>query len=137
MTPCEAVLNGKAIHDCSQNVEWPTFHLHVTCTEQGRANDRARPLRPSHDIDIDAFTQPVSVKDAANSNARKTVQAAYLCLRPDDASFAIRFNLTVVFVDGELRCSLRDKGMIQAARFSWERTAHETWDLYEQVLQGE
>lgn len=39
--------------------------------------------------------------------------------------------------DGELRCSLRDKGMIQAARFSWERTAHETWDLYEQVLQGE
>lgn len=38
--------------------------------------------------------------------------------------------------DGELRSAMRDRGRVQAARFSWERTAQETWDLYEKVLYG-
>lgn len=39
--------------------------------------------------------------------------------------------------DEELRNIMRDKGMKQAARFSWERTAQETWNLYEKALHGE
>ena len=38
--------------------------------------------------------------------------------------------------DGELRGTMRDRGRIQAARFSWERTADETWVVYERVLHG-
>jgi glycosyltransferase involved in cell wall biosynthesis len=38
--------------------------------------------------------------------------------------------------DGELRSAMRDRGRDQAGRFSWERTAQETWDLYEKVLHG-
>lgn len=38
--------------------------------------------------------------------------------------------------DANLRTAMRDRGIIQAARFSWERTAQETWELYENMLHG-
>jgi glycosyltransferase involved in cell wall biosynthesis len=33
-----------------------------------------------------------------------------------------------------LRGEMREKGLAQAARFSWERTAEETWAVYESIL---
>lgn len=39
--------------------------------------------------------------------------------------------------DVELRNSMREQVRIQAARFSWERTADETWSVYKKVLYGE
>jgi len=37
----------------------------------------------------------------------------------------------------ELLGAMRAKGLVQAARFSWERTAQETWGVYEKLLHGE
>ena len=36
--------------------------------------------------------------------------------------------------DGELRADLRRRGILRAARFSWERTAQATWELIEATL---
>ena len=33
-----------------------------------------------------------------------------------------------------LRAEMSEVGLAQAARFSWERAAHETWALYERVM---
>jgi glycosyltransferase involved in cell wall biosynthesis len=33
-----------------------------------------------------------------------------------------------------LRDELRAKGLARAAQFTWERTARETWRVYEKVL---
>lgn len=38
--------------------------------------------------------------------------------------------------DPALRTEMRKKGLAQAARFSWERAACETWALYERVMEG-
>ena len=36
--------------------------------------------------------------------------------------------------DGELRADLRRRGILRAARFSWERTAQATWEVIEATL---
>jgi glycosyltransferase involved in cell wall biosynthesis len=36
--------------------------------------------------------------------------------------------------DDTLRRQMRERGLIRAATFSWERTARETLALYEQVI---
>ena len=38
--------------------------------------------------------------------------------------------------DDALRARLRARGLVQAARFSWERTARLTLDVYRSVLDG-
>lgn len=38
--------------------------------------------------------------------------------------------------DGSLRSAMRDKGLVQANLFSWERTVAETRSVYERVLHG-
>jgi glycosyltransferase involved in cell wall biosynthesis len=38
--------------------------------------------------------------------------------------------------DAALRAEMREKGLAQAARFSWARAARETWGLYERVMDG-
>jgi len=40
-----------------------------------------------------------------------------------------------VLEDESLRASLREKGLKQAAQFSWARTARETWDVYRQAVE--
>ena len=49
----------------------------------------------------------------------------------------IAATLRRVLQDGELARVMRERGLAQAARFSWERTATETMALYEQVIAGE
>jgi glycosyltransferase involved in cell wall biosynthesis len=51
-------------------------------------------------------------------------------LEPADIAAAIR----EVWTDAGLRAEMSDAGLVQAARFSWERAAKETWSLYRQVL---
>lgn len=41
-----------------------------------------------------------------------------------------------VLNDGELRREMREKGLRQAARFSWERAARETVAIYKKVFEG-
>jgi glycosyltransferase involved in cell wall biosynthesis len=38
--------------------------------------------------------------------------------------------------DDELRDEMRDKGLRQAARFSWTRAARETLEIYRQVFEN-
>ena len=39
---------------------------------------------------------------------------------------AIAVAIREVWTDGELRAEMRQRGLVQAARFSWERSAEET-----------
>jgi glycosyltransferase involved in cell wall biosynthesis len=42
--------------------------------------------------------------------------------------------IAAVLEDSELRAEMRQRGLVQAARFSWQRTARETLAVYERVL---
>lgn len=42
--------------------------------------------------------------------------------------------IAAVLEDSELRAEMRERGLAQAARFSWQRTAKETLAVYERVL---
>ena len=39
-----------------------------------------------------------------------------------------------VWADKALQDEMREKGLVQAARFSWDRAAEETWAVYESIL---
>jgi glycosyltransferase involved in cell wall biosynthesis len=41
-----------------------------------------------------------------------------------------------VLEDESFQASLREKGLKQAAQFSWARTARETWDVYRRAVEG-
>ena len=51
---------------------------------------------------------------------------------PDDIAQALARALT----DEPLRERMRELGLVQAARFAWEKTARETLDVYRRVLAG-
>jgi glycosyltransferase involved in cell wall biosynthesis len=42
--------------------------------------------------------------------------------------------LQPVLADPDVREEMRQKGLLQAARFSWQRAAQETWALYERMM---
>jgi len=39
-----------------------------------------------------------------------------------------------VWLDGQLQGEMRERGLTQAAKFSWERAAEETWSVYQELL---
>ena len=45
--------------------------------------------------------------------------------------------LYVMLRDADLRTALRQRGLSQASKFSWEQTAAETWNVYDVVLKDE
>jgi glycosyltransferase involved in cell wall biosynthesis len=49
---------------------------------------------------------------------------------------AIADAIRAVWTDGDLQAEMRQRGMAQAARFSWKRAAEETSALYERLLAG-
>jgi glycosyltransferase involved in cell wall biosynthesis len=53
---------------------------------------------------------------------------------PHDVSEMVKVTRTVVS-DPELRAEMREKGLVQASQFSWQRAAAETWALYERVME--
>ena len=58
---------------------------------------------------------------------------AALLVEPQDVT-ALADALSRAANDGELRQAMRQKGMTQAARFSWERTAQETLTAYRHLM---
>lgn len=60
---------------------------------------------------------------------------AALLFDPSDVT-AIREAIERLLSDGALRADLRERGLAQAARFSWERCAEETARTYERALAG-
>jgi glycosyltransferase involved in cell wall biosynthesis len=42
--------------------------------------------------------------------------------------------LRTILSDADLRAAMRQRGLAQAARFSWEKAARETWELYQTLL---
>jgi glycosyltransferase involved in cell wall biosynthesis len=39
-----------------------------------------------------------------------------------------------ILADTDLRAEMQNRGLAQAARFSWQRAAAETWALYQRVI---
>lgn len=66
------------------------------------------------------------------SSLPEVVGEAALTFAPDDHD-AIADALTRLLLDADLRADLRERGMQQAARFSWERTAEATIALYRSI----
>ncbi len=71
---------------------------------------------------------------AANASSLSEVagEAAYL-VSPDD-SRQLGGAIIAVLIQDDLHASLRNLGLARATNFSWERTARETYTIYEQVL---
>ena len=72
---------------------------------------------------------------ANQASLPEVVGEAGLLIDPDDAE-DIAQTITRVLTDQPLRARMREDGLAQAARFSWERTARETLDVYRQVLEA-
>lgn len=82
-------------------------------------------------VEAMASGTPVAISGAAA--LVEVAGDAALVAPPDDAR-AWTAAMTALAADELLRASLRARGLRQAARFSWERAARETADLYARVL---
>jgi alpha-1,3-rhamnosyl/mannosyltransferase len=60
---------------------------------------------------------------------------AALLVEPDDLE-GVAEAMQCGLADSELRASLAARGLAQASRFTWERTAQATLELYQRVLDG-
>jgi glycosyltransferase involved in cell wall biosynthesis len=78
-----------------------------------------------------SFGTPVVVSDRAS--LPEVVGDAGLLVNPDDPEDIARA-LTRVLTDETLRFRMRERGLEQAARFTWDRAARETLAVYREVL---
>lgn len=69
----------------------------------------------------DAFSLPEVGGDAARYFDPHEPEQMVQALRP-------------ILADPDLRADMRQRGLAQAARFSWEKAAQETWSLYQTLL---
>jgi glycosyltransferase involved in cell wall biosynthesis len=74
---------------------------------------------------------PVVVSDRAS--LPEVVGKAGLLVNPDDPE-DIAQALTRALTDEQLRTRMRAQGLVQAARFTWDKTARETLFVYREVL---
>jgi glycosyltransferase involved in cell wall biosynthesis len=72
-------------------------------------------------VSSDAFSLPEVGGDAARYFDPRSVEQMIAALRP-------------VLADPDLRAEMRERGLAQAARFSWQKAAEETWALYQALL---
>jgi glycosyltransferase involved in cell wall biosynthesis len=77
------------------------------------------------------FGTPVVVSDRAS--LPEVVGEAGLLVNPDDPENIARA-LTRVLTDETLRARMRERGLMQAARFTWDKAARETLEVYQMVL---
>lgn len=73
---------------------------------------------------------PVIASDA--SSLPEVVGGAGLLVAPQDAD-ALAEAMITVLSDEDLRASLRQRGITQAEKFSWEKTARETLEVYQEM----
>lgn len=74
---------------------------------------------------------PVVVAD--RSSLPEVVGEAGLLVNPDDVE-SIAGALTRVLTEGSLQARMRERGLVQAARFNWLRSAQETLAVYRDTL---
>jgi glycosyltransferase involved in cell wall biosynthesis len=79
-----------------------------------------------------SFGTPVVVSDRAS--LPEVVGDAGLLVNPDDPE-EIAQALGRALNDGTLRAQMRERGLAQAARFTWEKAARETLEVYQKVLE--
>lgn len=117
------------------------FLENVSNEDLARLYNAARCLAlPSHyegfglpPLEAMACGTPVVVSDRAS--LPEVVGEAGLLVAPD-APEALSEALGRVIDDSELRSSLRQRGLVRAGEFSWARAAHQTMEIYEQVLKA-
>ncbi|MCJ7668150.1 MAG: glycosyltransferase family 4 protein, partial [Anaerolineae bacterium] len=82
---------------------------------------------------LEAMACGVPAISSSTSSLPEIAGQAAVMVDPLDLSQLARA-LERVLGDSNLRASMREEGLKQAARFSWERTAKETLAVYRQVL---
>lgn len=82
---------------------------------------------------VEAFSAGLPVVASNVSAVAEVAGDAALLVDPLDAE-GIAGALERVISDSELRGELRSKGLDRAKRFSWERCAAQTWDVYRSLL---
>jgi glycosyltransferase involved in cell wall biosynthesis len=80
---------------------------------------------------LEAMACGVPVVTTRSTSIPEVVGEAALMVEATDTA-ALADAIGRVLADESLRAALREKGLKQAARFSWERTARETWNIYRQ-----
>jgi len=80
-----------------------------------------------------AFGVPVLCSNRAS--LPEVVGDAALTFDPDNRSAFVQA-LTAISSNSRLRKTLKDKGQVRAAQFSWQKTAKRTVDVYESVIQN-
>lgn len=81
---------------------------------------------------LEAMASGTAVVTSNVSSLPEAVNDAAMLVNPENV-FDIARGIREVLLDPELRARLVIKGMEQAARFSWDRTAREVIDVYEEV----
>ncbi len=81
---------------------------------------------------LEAMASGTPVVTSNISSLPEAVSDAAMLVNPENV-FDIARGISEVLLNEDLRRSLVAKGMEQAARFSWERTAREVIDVYEEV----
>jgi len=84
---------------------------------------------------LEAMACGTPVLASCRSSLPEVVGDGGLLVNPDDQE-AVVAGMTALLQDPALRGRLREKGLAQAGRFSWERTAEETLGVYEKVCRG-
>jgi glycosyltransferase involved in cell wall biosynthesis len=82
---------------------------------------------------LEAMACGVPVVASNSSSLPEIIGDAGFALDPDDAR-QIAGSIIATLVQEELAVEMRQKGLTQAARFSWEKTAAETVLVYDQVV---
>jgi glycosyltransferase involved in cell wall biosynthesis len=82
---------------------------------------------------LEAMACGIPVVAANDSSLPEVVGDAGLLLEPTDQK-QWEDALAELIANDRLRRELRDKGIDRAATFTWERTARETFSVYQQVL---
>jgi len=81
---------------------------------------------------LEAMASGTRVISSTTSSLPEVAGDAALFFPPDDAQ-ALASAIETLLGNGSLAEQLRDKGLKQASRFSWERAAEETIAVYRAV----
>lgn len=82
---------------------------------------------------LEAMASGTPVACSATSSLGEIAGDAAMTFDPGNAEI-IAWVLRRLLADVALREALRKKGLARAAEFSWTRTAHETWEVYQKVI---